>query len=311
VITGRETPLPGWRGADGNAAYLDKTLRHQPIDLGLNESVEGKAIFFLWLRAALIASVVQCVPLVIGLISLAGSSEEVGAFGETESSSSSGSGWFTFAALLGFAVFVLLLFFTRTPEPVAEWRVLLADRYDRAEEAYQAINRTLATRRYPITPIAEGNRLKLSMKPYTAYVSVFRYGTGLYLGWMMWRSRRGSELLARYFTDLYLGIKGQNTIEEQLLRSEGARAMREAVHLACREGLMVAVESGGTPGATPDGPWLPGPTPPMTPPPASPPPASPPPAAPSPPPASPPPVPPQAPATPPAWESDDGRPAGG
>ncbi len=31
-------PLPGWRGGDGNAAYLDKTLKFGEIETQLNES---------------------------------------------------------------------------------------------------------------------------------------------------------------------------------------------------------------------------------------------------------------------------------
>lgn len=255
VLTGRETPIPGWRGGDGNAAYLDKTLRHQPIELGLNESVDGRVILGLWLRAALIASVVEAIPVLIGMASaFGGGSSGFDPYGEPTDSGGSGMGWFVFAAILGFGAFVVMLLFTRITEPVAEWRVLLADRFDRADVAYRVINETLASRGYPVTPVRDGNRLKLVMGPYSAYVSVFSYGTSLYLGWMMWRSRRGSELIARYFGDLVLGMKGQNTIEKQLLRSEGARAMREAVHLACREGLMVAVEIGAS-GAGAVGPW--------------------------------------------------------
>lgn len=41
-MTDAFTPLPGWRGGDGNAAYLDKTLRHEPMAIYLDESVNWR-----------------------------------------------------------------------------------------------------------------------------------------------------------------------------------------------------------------------------------------------------------------------------
>ncbi|MFC5803938.1 hypothetical protein [Streptomyces formicae] len=237
------TPLPGWRGGDGNAAYLDKTLRHQAIELALNESVSAKTIFFLWLRAAMASFVVFAIPCFIGVISLiSAAAEESDYYGES-SDGSAGGGWITFGFMASFVVFWIVLLMTRLPEPVGEWRVLLADRTDRVHSVYSTIAQTLSARRYPIAPAAHGTRITLNDPPYTAYVSVFNYGTSLYLGWMMWRSRRGTDLMGQFITDFFRGLRGENGIEHQLLRSEGARAMREAVHLACREGLMVALEN--------------------------------------------------------------------
>ncbi|MEV4329073.1 hypothetical protein AB0K02_00745 [Streptomyces sp. NPDC049597] len=251
------TPLPGWRGGDGNAAYLDKTLRHEPIELSLNESVSFKMVFFLWLRAALAAFVVGVVPAFIGFISLLsglGESSSYDPYGGSGDSDGSYGAWFTLAFIASFVVFWLALLVSRLPEPVAEWRVLLADRTDRVQSVYGVILQTLTARRYPLAPAPHGTRITLTDSPYVAYVSVFNYGNSLYLGWMMWRSRRGTELMGQFLGDLVRGLKGENGIEHQLLRSEGARAMREAVHLACREGLMAALDGTPTPGAQVPGP---------------------------------------------------------
>ncbi|MEU5301022.1 hypothetical protein ACH4YO_15910 [Streptomyces noursei] len=265
MITGNATPLPGWRGGDGNAAYLDKTLRYQPVELALNESVPGRTIFFLWLRAAVAGCAVAAIPTWIGIVSLMsglGSSESSASWnGEAPSGGGAGgAGWFVFAGLASFAAFLVVLLMTRLPEPVGEWRVLLPDRPDRAETVYATILQTLGSRGYPLAPQPFGPRITLNNAPYTAYVSVFNYGSSLYLGWMMWRSRRGTELMAQFLGDFFRALRGDNGIERQMLRSEGARAMREAVHLACREGLMVAVEAPAVPSAPPVG----GPTAPAT-----------------------------------------------
>ncbi|MEV6838266.1 hypothetical protein AB0N17_27770 [Streptomyces sp. NPDC051133] len=251
MITGDGAPLPGWRGGDGNAAYLDKTLRHQHIEMALNESVDGKIIFRLWLRAAVISFLVYLVPGYIGCVLLlsglgewaTSSSPSLGNDAEPPNSIGSATALLMFASLAAFAAFWVVLLVSRVAEPVGEWRVLLADRYERAETVYATIAGTLGTRGYPISPRSFGTRMTLSERSYTAYVSVFNYGSSLYLGWMMWRSRRGTELVGQFLGDLVRSFRGENGIEHQMLRSEGARAMREAVHLACREGLMVAIES--------------------------------------------------------------------
>ena len=153
--------------------------------------------------------------------------------------------------MLAFLVFWAVLLFTRVTEPIAEWRVLLADRADQAESAYSHIFGVLWRRQFPVhwrvrrihtASASISNRLVVSHRPYTADVSVFAYGTSLYLGWTMWRARRGAALAGQFFSDLLHSMAGHYDIEREMMRTEPVRAMREAVHAACREGLLVAAE---------------------------------------------------------------------
>ncbi|WP_432096027.1 hypothetical protein [Streptomyces sp. bgisy100] len=250
--------LPGWRGGDGNAAYLDKTLRHGDMELSLAEGVSGRFILFLVLRAFFASVLVAMVPAFIGLISLMadlGGSSEYGGYGSSSSDGgAAGAAWLMFAFIASTAAFWLVLLASRVREPLGAWRVLLADREDRATSVYSQIRGTLRLRRSPLAVqerrIRTGgrgaesisHRLVLDDGPYTAYVSVFGYGSSLYLGWTMWRSRRGAALFAQFVGDLFRGVLGQNTPEKQMMRADRPQAMREAVHLACREGLFVAIE---------------------------------------------------------------------
>jgi hypothetical protein len=129
--------------------------------------------------------------------------------------------------------------------------VLLADRAPAAESVYnvvvgQARDRSLPlypyTRRLPTSFGPVSNRLVLVDGHYEAFITVFAYGSGLYLGWTMWRSRRGVHLIGRYIADIFRSMAGQLDPVARMLRTEQARAMREAVHAVCREGLHVAVE---------------------------------------------------------------------
>ncbi|WP_330289691.1 hypothetical protein [Streptomyces sp. NBC_00576] len=235
------TSLPGWRGGDANAAYLDKNLRHFPVETSLDDSVSWRLLLQLFVYAFL-ASFLAFLPFFFfGLLLLvAGSGEGFAAM-------------FVLAYIASGAAFWVTLLGVRLVEPIAEWRVLLADRSGSLDSAYVSIAGTLARRYIPVDRaervIATGlgrdqvrSRLVLSEGKCQAYVSVFSYGTSLYLGWQMWRSRRGYALIGGWVSDLIASITGRLSPERTMMRTEGVRAMREAVHAACREGLATAVD---------------------------------------------------------------------
>lgn len=254
-------------GINGNAAYLDKTLRYQDVELGLDENVSWRTLFYLWLRAFIVSSVVWAVFATIGMILLVSeiagavsgaASTESSEFGTTPTSAGSpGFGGaetlFTLGAALAFVVFWVLLLVPKLREPIAEWRVLLADRGNKVDSVYSQISGTMRDRQLPLRwqvrrirtglgPENISNRLVVADRSYTANISVFSYGTGLYLGWAMWRSRRGASLIGSFVRDLAEAITGSGDIERRMMKAEQTRAMREALHAACREGLFTASE---------------------------------------------------------------------
>ncbi len=245
-------PVMSWPPADGNSAYLDKTLRHEPVELGMAEGVSWRTLFQLWLRAFVCSATVGMFFFAIASIILVSSAGSASRY-ETASLSGLGAAFTVYwvGSLLAFLVFWLVLLVTKLTEPIAEWRVLLADRADRADSAYSHIFGVLRHRQFPVFwrvrrihtgPASISNRLVVSHGPYTAYVSVFAYGTSLYLGWTMWRARRGTALVGQFFRDLVQSVAGHHDIEREMMRIEPVRAMREAVHAACREGLVFAAE---------------------------------------------------------------------
>ncbi|USX54780.1 hypothetical protein [Lentzea sp. HUAS12] len=241
-------PLPGWRGGDGNAAYLDKNLCHRPMDLYLDDTVSWRVVFQLWARAAAASFLVWAVFGLLGFL--------VGLGSMSAGSIDTAAGAFVFWSIGNVGavvVFFVVLLLTKLPEPVAEWRVVLTDRAEFAPSVYSQISGTLRHRQLPLDggtrrirtgagPLELSHRLFLTEGDFRVYVSVFSYGTSLYLGWQMWRSRRGSTLIRQFLVGIVRGMSGQNDPEIAMLRADRARAMREAVHAACREGLMVAVE---------------------------------------------------------------------
>jgi hypothetical protein len=198
-----------------------------------DESVSWRTIGRIWFRAFVCSLAVLLFLAFIGLSG--GSSATAGAGG-----------------LLSFIVFWVVFLFAKTEEPIGEWRVVLEGRAAASPSVYSAIRGKLAERELPIQSVqarrtrnAFGtvhNRLILIDGQYQVHVSVFEYGTSLYLGWMMWRSRRGTVVLARFVADLVASFAQRLDPSDLMLRTVRPRAMREVVHALCREGLHVAVE---------------------------------------------------------------------
>ncbi|MEU1469372.1 hypothetical protein ABZ434_14250 [Streptomyces sp. NPDC005761] len=231
--------LPGWRGGDGNAAYLDKTLRHHDVEISFDDTVNWKVFLTVWLRAAGVGFGVFLFFGFIGLITLAGDPE-------------SGLGLMGIGLQISIIAFVVVFLASKVTEPIGEWRVLLADQWMHTESAYSEIARVVQERRLPIVPVFRRirtggrhpyvtHRMVLQDGSYVAYLSVFPYGTSLYMGWVMWRNRRGTEIVGQFFSDFFRGFGGTD-MEKVMMRTEPPRAMREALHAAAREGLHVAVD---------------------------------------------------------------------
>ncbi|MGA5128604.1 hypothetical protein QZH56_18705 [Streptomyces olivoreticuli] len=234
----------GWAasGATGpNGSYRNQTLKYQQIELSFDESVTLRTVIGHWATAAFAATLVWLICGLFGLLTNDFDFEEAGTA-------------FSVGGILAFIVFWLILLFSSFTEPVSEWRTLLEDKAQASPSAYAAIYGALSHRRIPVTavpsrirsdilqPEAVTNRLVVSSGRYVAYVSVFEYGTSLYLGWTMWRIRPGAVIIGTYVKDLVGGLMGRTGDVNQMLRTERPRAMREAVHSAVREGVEIAVQ---------------------------------------------------------------------
>ncbi|SDT78240.1 adhesin [Actinoplanes derwentensis] len=232
--------------SDEDIAYRTQTLRFTGMELSLDESVSFFALLRLWLYAAIAGTLVYFVFVLLFLLTLlggAGGSASPTVFG----------GLLGFGTFAGVAAFWAVLLLVKIQEPVAEWKTLIEGKAAAAESSYAAIYHSLARRRIPVavTPrrvrsdmIAESvnNRLIITERSYIAYVSVFAFGTSLYVGWTMWRERRGTALIAQFVKDIVGSVLGRTGIINQMLRTERVRATREALHSAVREGVDAAVE---------------------------------------------------------------------
>lgn len=233
----------GWAatGAMGpNAAYRNQTMRYENVELSFDESVPFRTVFQLWFQAFVVSLLVFTVfgllPMLLSDSGPFGSGDELGV-----------------GQVLGFIAFWVVLLAARINEPVSEWKTLLEDKHAASSSAYAAVYGALARRKIPVSavpvrirsdimPEVVNNRLVVRSGRYVAYVTVFGYGTSLYVGWTMWRSRSGAVIIGHFLKDLVGGMFNRTGAINQMLRTEAPRAMREAVHSAAREGVETAVQ---------------------------------------------------------------------
>ena len=240
----------------GDVAYRMQSLTYKPIELGLDEGVPLLTLVRLFVWAFLASLAVSVFFGVLFLIAYLASDPNPFT-GQTPGGSILIVGY-----VLSFIAFWVVLLGARIDEPIAEWKTLLEDKFAAADSAYAAIYGSFGRHSTPVSagavrvrsdllaPETVNNRLMITERSYTVYVSVFPYGTSLYIGWTMWRSRRGAVVLGHYVKDLVGGLVGRAGSINQMLRTERVRAMREAVHAAVREGAEVAMQGVEVPIAT-------------------------------------------------------------
>ncbi len=136
-------------------------------------------------------------------------------------------------------------FFMPYREGLSEWELLLDGKASAAESAYASIFATLTERKLPVTTSLRrfttgvdptvNNFVVVRDGASVMYVSVFAYGTGLYLGWTLWNQRSPFRMMLRYLLDLFGGGLGRQPDFAGALSSQRSRALRESVHSALRD----------------------------------------------------------------------------
>lgn len=231
--------LPGRRAGGGEGARLDAALLHHEAEGSFDDAVHWKVLLAVWLRAAAVACGVLLLFGFIGLVTQAGDR-------------GSGLGLMGIGLQIAMIAFVAVFLVSKVSEPAGEWRVLLDGRAAHAEAAYTGIVGVVRERGLPVVPVFRRirtggdhprvtHRMALRDGGYVAYLSVFPYGTGLYVGWVMRRDRRGADLVRQFVSDFVQGFGGADA-ERLMMRTESPRALREALHAAVREGLCAAVD---------------------------------------------------------------------
>jgi hypothetical protein len=149
--------------------------------------------------------------------------------------------------------FVLACCYWLLPLPalLSEWKFSADGKAAAADTAFEHIAWVLRQRETPLD-VLQVRRLKLAGQGardylelrqglFTGYVGCFPYGRDLYVSWTFWVRVSPLRWLLMVIARIWQSITAKGTDIYTTLRYDSARAMREVMHSAAREGLDVAV----------------------------------------------------------------------
>jgi hypothetical protein len=154
------------------------------------------------------------------------------------------------AGIVGLTL-AICFWFLKIPVQLSEWKFSVDRRADAAPVVFNHIAEVLKQRRTPLDsllvrnlnlPGMAGTRdyLELRSGIFYGYVACFPFGDDLFVGWTFWVQISPIRHLIMFIVRMWENITGKGNDLYQSLRYDDARAMREAMHSAAREGIDVA-----------------------------------------------------------------------
>jgi hypothetical protein len=158
----------------------------------------------------------------------------------------------------------IYFWFHRIPVIASEWKFLIDDQSGVADQVFTHVTWALSRRRTPVAKMKvrrlsqprgrKRDYLELRDGIFTGFISSFAYGEDLYIGWTMWWRLSPFRWVLVFLGRLYLTLTGRGSQLHIIHRYEQAKAMREAMHSAAREGVdaaagVVAYQGAGTIGS--------------------------------------------------------------
>jgi hypothetical protein len=175
-----------------------------------------------------------------------------GAATATPSPGVNGFGYFLMVILFLLNLALTLSFwFLRVPIQLSEWKLTVDGKAAAAPMVFSHIAAVLYERGTPIAPMrverfqlpGTGTRdyLELHSDIFYGYVACFAYGQDLYIGWTFWSKISPIRYVFMFLARLWQSLINRGSDLYIALRYDSARALRETIHSATREGVDVAV----------------------------------------------------------------------
>ncbi|MEU7871459.1 hypothetical protein [Dactylosporangium sp. NPDC049140] len=270
----------GWGGAGGEpweqamhnvqAAYRNARVTYAEPDEFADDSVTWKQLRPHTVRAANVALVLSLVTFVIvcctcGLFANIGSNAQ-----DVDTLTAVGGASFLVPAIviaLAFIAWIVVLFFP-IKEPIAEYALLVENRAAAAPAVYGYMLQSAAQRAlpFPMAPVRIAGQYLMSFGDtrLQSLVAVQTYGTDLYFGWTMWRSRSTIILIGHALRDGFRAMAGGASYRSAI-NGGRIRALREITHSITRLGVQSAIaglaateETNRLVATTPEAPMPPG-----------------------------------------------------
>jgi hypothetical protein len=229
-----------YRAARTNYAKPDEFIDDTITPVNLRPHVTRGLVGFL--LATVVGFILACC---LGCIAYSGSNQADSAFNSPSDVDPGGNAFYTFMAIIGlsYIAWIVSLFF-RIREPIAEYSLLIEGRAMAAPAAYGFVLRAAQARQTPFplysVRLAGQYWLRLGDDRLQSLIVVQTYGTDLYVGWTMWRSRSTIVVIWHMVRDLFRVFAG-GTAYRSALQNTHARALREITHSLTRLGVQAAV----------------------------------------------------------------------
>ncbi|WP_433073256.1 hypothetical protein ACQP1P_25250 [Dactylosporangium sp. CA-052675] len=271
----------GWGGAGGEpwdqamhnvqAAYRNARVTYTDPDEFADDSVTWKQLRPHTVRASNVALVLSLATFVIvccacGLFANIGTSSQ----GDLNTLGAATGASVIVPAIviaLAFIAWIVALFFP-IKEPIAEYALLVENRAAAAPAVYGYMLQSAAQRAlpFPMAPVRIAGQYLMSFGDtrLQSLVAVQTYGTDLYFGWTMWRSRSTIILIGHALRDGFRAMAGGASYRSAI-NGGRTRALREITHSITRLGVQSAIaglgateETNRLVATTPEAPMPPG-----------------------------------------------------
>jgi hypothetical protein len=149
------------------------------------------------------------------------------------------------AAAIGFVAFgvgFLAWSIRRKAMGISSWQVVVDGRARAADAAIRELRTELMHRlsgaRVTVSDVKRNGRwvLRVRLRTYRCYVSIFPFGTDLFVGWAMLEEPNFWNVLGGWLSDL---VRGRTWFRREL-RSYAPKALRDVVHHSTRVAVAVA-----------------------------------------------------------------------
>jgi hypothetical protein len=158
--------------------------------------------------------------------------------------------WCIAAVIIGLA-FACLYWLVPVPAQLSEWKFFVDGKASVAPVTFDHIAWALQQRQTPLDSVqvrrlnlagGEGrDYLEVRRGLFSGLICSFAYGQDLYVGWTFWLRISPLRYLLMLLARLWQTLMRRGTDLYVSLRYDYARAMREAMHSAAREGVDVAI----------------------------------------------------------------------
>jgi hypothetical protein len=156
------------------------------------------------------------------------------------------------AAVIVGLVLLICFWFLKVPIQLSEWKFSVDRKGAAAPHVFNHIAAVLRERRAPLDSLqvqrldlpgwGSGSRdyLELQSTIFYGYVACFPYGEDLYVGWTFWVRISPFRYALMFIMRIWQSVFNKGNDLYTSLRYDTARAMRETMHSAVREGIDIA-----------------------------------------------------------------------